>query len=100
MSNKQIMVVRSDVLPEWDYALMVYDNLFSQDGNPLCVHFVIEHHQEQWITGAVDWQDGVHIWQSEGIEPELWSTGMGVALQAIKEARKMIGSTWDCREPM
>ena len=101
MKDEQTIIVRDNVLPDWDYALLIYHNMFSQgdDGCPLTVNFVIEYHNAPWITGAVNWQDGIHIWQNEGLEPEVWTIGMSVALMAIKEAREIIGTQWDCAEP-
>lgn len=55
------------------------------------------------ISGRLDWQDGVMIWQSECIEPELFSEITQEALKAIKKAHLIIDpDTWKAgqqREP-
>lgn len=53
---------------------------------------------EPVLSGQVDWQGGVHLWQAEGIEPADFIKVMATAHAAIVEARTMIGSHWNNRE--
>jgi hypothetical protein len=46
------------------------------------------------LTGRVDWQDGIILWQAEGIEPSDFITIMATAHEAICAARRMIGANW------
>jgi multimeric flavodoxin WrbA len=49
------------------------------------------------LSGRLDWQDGVTIWQTEGIEPILYSEIMGEGLKAIKKAQSLIDpKSWEC----
>lgn len=46
------------------------------------------------ISGVVDWQNGMDIWQSENIDPSEWMTYAYAVYLATIEARKMIGAKW------
>jgi hypothetical protein len=48
------------------------------------------------LTARLDWQDGLHIWQSECIEPFTWSTVANQLLLAMKEAKSMIDQELYC----
>jgi hypothetical protein len=49
------------------------------------------------LSGRLDWQDGVTIWQTECIEPVLYSEIMGEGLKAIKKAQSLIDpELWIC----
>lgn len=47
------------------------------------------------LTGYVDWQDGITLWQTEDIEPREFVAIMATVHAAVWEARKLIGSKWD-----
>lgn len=48
------------------------------------------------LTARLDWQDGLHIWQSECIDPFTWSTVANQLLLAMKEAKSMIDQQTYC----
>lgn len=48
------------------------------------------------ITARLDWQDGLHIWQSECIDPFTWSSLSKQLLLAMKEAKSMIDQETYC----
>lgn len=56
--------------------------------------YIDDFDDEATLTGKVDWQDGLTIWQSENIEPGDFISIMATAHEAICEARKLIGGNW------
>jgi hypothetical protein len=48
------------------------------------------------LTARLDWQDGLHIWQSECIDPFTWSTVANQLLLAMKEAKELIDKETYC----
>lgn len=56
------------------------------------VHEELE--DEPVLTGMVDWQGGINLWQAEGIEPSEFVAIMATAHAAIWEARTLIGANW------
>lgn len=48
------------------------------------------------LTARLDWQDGLHIWQSECIDPFSWSSVSKQLLLAMKEAKSIIDKEIYC----
>lgn len=65
------------------------------EGEPLSVRIFCVFHDHIYFEAMLDWQDGLTIFQSENIEPSQWSNLSACVLEAMKEARSMIGSGWD-----
>lgn len=66
----------------------------SVSGSPLSVIFEVYCQEDLLVQGRVDWQNGVHMFEAEGIEPDDFSRVMTCVLEAIKECRKKIGENW------
>lgn len=70
--------------------------------SPKCldVDIYIYHEQSSYhfpiLSARLDWQDGLHIWQSECIGPFCWSAISAQLLLAMKEAKSMIDPTIYC----
>lgn len=52
--------------------------------------------EDSILTARLDWQDGLHIWQSECIDPFTWSTVANQLLLAMKEAKELINTESYC----
>ena len=64
------------------------------DGNPLSCIFEIYCSDDLLMQGRVDWQNGIHLSDAEGIEAADFSRVMACALEAIKECRKLLEPSW------
>ena len=86
---------------EWIYlcqrVMMPIESL--NEGEPLAVRIYCYHLDHLHFEAVLDWQNGLTIFQSENIEPSEWSNLSACILEAMKEARQMIGSQWDSHMP-
>lgn len=81
------------------YKVIPRDSLIQLTGKVLDVEIIIYHIDEEEspiLTGRLDWQDGLHIWQSECIDPGSWSTVANQMLLAMKAAKELIDPVTYC----
>jgi hypothetical protein len=86
------------------YLLQPRKNWLPSQQDPLEIDFEIHREDamtgdKPCLTGTVDWQDGINFYYQQNIEPDEFSSIMACALDAIKEARLLIGPLWAQGEP-
>jgi len=81
------------------YKVIPRDSFIQLTGKVLDVDIFIYHidsEESPILTGRLDWQDGLHIWQSECIDPFTWSTVANQMLLAMKAAKELIDPVIYC----
>ena len=75
--------IKYKVVPRKNYYVLV---------NKILDVDIFIYHDEEYpiLTARLDWQDGLHIWQSENIDPFAWSAISKQLLLAMKEAKSLI----------
>lgn len=84
-NKDQIKDFRYEVSPVWN----VYWT--EEKGEIWRAKFTIFRFDEVEFEGDVDWQNGVHLYGSEHIDPEIFITLMVVTKQAIDDCIRLIG---------
>ena len=81
------------------YKVIPRDSYVQLTGKVIDVEIIIYHIDEEEspiITGRLDWQDGLHIWQAECIDPFAWSAVANQMLLAMKSAKELIDPVTYC----
>lgn len=86
----------TQVMSEWIYLVQrCLEPLTSMNtGDPLSVRFELWFQDHCAVSGTVNWQDGISLNHSELLDPAQWSNMAACGLEAITEARRMIGEHW------
>ena len=81
------------------YKVIPRDLYIQMTGKILDVDIFIYHidsEESPILTGRLDWQDGLHIWQAECIDPFAWSAVANQMLLAMKSAKELIDPVTYC----
>jgi hypothetical protein len=80
-------------IPEYCYVLQPRGPWVG-DGPPIAYDVLVFNDLDQGYWFRIDWQDGLMLYQNENIEPTHWPKIAAQLDLAMREARKLIGSTW------
>lgn len=78
------------------YKVIPRDSYVQLTGDVDIFIYHIDSEESPILTGRLDWQDGLHIWQAECIDPFTWSTVANQMLLAMKAAKELIDPVTYC----
>lgn len=83
------------IQPRLQFAHLNQNRILSVD-----IQILDEDSMDVYMQANLDWQRGLDVWQSECIDPPIWSAIAEQMLLAMKEASKLIDSeSYCCGEP-